>query len=105
MKTPNRNTRSNSDAGSSLHPGSSTTHSASGAENSHVEPAVPARRYPSLAEDFEPLLHRPPGTRTRAAKLADLTSPDEGDASPVAYVRIIALLIIVAILATLIVNA
>jgi hypothetical protein len=105
MKTPNRKTRSNSDAGSCLHWGPSISHAASGAENSRVEPAVPHRRYPSLSEDFEDLFHRPPGTRTRAAKSADLAGSDEGDPSPVAYVRIIALLIIVAILATLAVNA
>ena len=93
MKSPNLDTQPINGVGPSPNRDQLTNQWATDAEIPRFEPVVPHRRYPSLSEDFEPLFHRPTSAHS--------TRSNES----ISYVRIITLLIIVAIIATLIVNA
>ena len=93
MKSPNLDEQPINGVGPSSNRDQSTNQWATDTEIPRFEPVVPRRRYPSLSEDFDPHFQRPAS--------AQAVSSNES----IPYVRIITLLIIVAIIATLIVNA
>src|SRR5688572_29053939 len=97
MKTqPNRHTRSDSsDAGPSPHRDRLLSEQGTDAENLRVRPIILHRRYPSLSDDFMPLFRRTPRTRRPAIR---------SEISTHTYVRVIALLVIIAIIAALAAN-
>ena len=101
MKTPPyRNHRADSDARRSPSANRSTN-TPRASENRRIPPIVSHRRYPSLYQDFEPLFQRK--RTTSLASSADKLSDRRDWKFP--YVRVFALLVIVAIIAALAANS
>ena len=68
-------------------------------------PAVPHRRYPSLSDDGQPWFPHAPGLRGTKIESSSALTSREANPSEFSYVRVIAIAVIVAIIATLVANA
>ena len=68
-------------------------------------PAVPHRRYPSLSDDGQPWFPRAPWSRGTETESSSAITSREANPPESSYVRVIAIAVIVAIIATLAANA